>query len=56
MSKLFNGLKKGLEEALAHAEGKINLKSEVIEILAFPAKYSTEVLRNTMSKKNDQRN
>lgn len=32
MSKLFKGLKKGLEEALAHSEGKITLKSEIIEI------------------------
>jgi putative transcriptional regulator len=32
MSRLFKGLKNGLEEALAHAEGKIVLKSKVIEI------------------------
>lgn len=31
MSKLYKGLKKGLEEALAYAEGKITLKSEIIE-------------------------
>lgn len=39
MSKLFKSLKKGLEEALAHAEGKITLKSEVIEIPEPPADY-----------------
>lgn len=32
MSKLYKGLKKGLEEALSHAEGKITLKSEGITI------------------------
>lgn len=42
MSKLFKGLKKGLEEALAHAEGKITLKSEIIEIPEPPAVYRAE--------------
>lgn len=32
MSKLFKGLKNGLREALAHAERKIILKSQMIEI------------------------
>ncbi|KIC76394.1 hypothetical protein DB41_GG00020 [Neochlamydia sp. TUME1] len=32
MSKLFKGLKKGLEEALAFSERKVTLKSELIEI------------------------
>lgn len=40
MSKLFKGLKKGLEEALAHSKGKITLKSEVIEIPEPPNDYS----------------
>ena len=39
MSRLFKGLKNGLEEALAHAEGKISLKSEVIEIQEHPVEY-----------------
>lgn len=39
MSKLFKGLKKGLEEALAYSEGKITLKSELIEIPEPPAEY-----------------
>lgn len=45
MSKLFKGLKKGLEEALAHAEGKITLKSEIIEIPEPPAEYSAEDIK-----------
>ncbi len=36
MSKLFKGLKKGLQEALAHEERKIALKSEMIEIPESP--------------------
>lgn len=39
MSKFFKGLKKGLEEALAHTEGKITLKSEFIEIPESPIEY-----------------
>lgn len=42
MSKLFKGLKKGLEEALAHSEGKITLKSEIIEI---PEPSDTRIFR-----------
>ena len=45
MSKLFKGLKKGLEEALAHTEGKITLKSEIIEIPEPPAEYSAEDIK-----------
>jgi putative transcriptional regulator len=37
MSTLFKGLKKGLEEALAHTEDKITLKSEIIETPEPPA-------------------
>lgn len=44
MSKLFKSLKKGLEEALANAEGKITLKSEVIEILE-SFEYSAEYIK-----------
>ncbi len=42
MSKLFKGLKKGLKEALAHAEGKITLHSELIEIPAPPEEYKAD--------------
>jgi len=45
MSKLFNGLKKGLEEDLAHTEGKITLKSEIIEIPEPPTEYSAEDIK-----------
>lgn len=45
MSKLFKGLKKGLTEALAYSEGKITLKSEVIEIPEPPAEYSANDIK-----------
>jgi putative transcriptional regulator len=45
MSKLFKGLKKGLEEALAYTEGKITLKSEIIEIPEPPTDYSAEDIK-----------
>ncbi len=38
MSKLFTVLKKGLDEALAHTEGKITLRSEIIKIIKKPKK------------------
>jgi putative transcriptional regulator len=47
MSKLFKGLKKGLEEGLAHAEGNITLKAKIIEIPTPPAEYSTEDSKST---------
>lgn len=45
MSKLFKGLKKGLEEALDHAEGKITLKSEIIDIPKPPTEYSAKDIK-----------
>jgi putative transcriptional regulator len=45
MSKLFKGLKSGLKEALAHTEGKITLKSEIIEIPEPPAEYNAKDIR-----------
>ncbi len=45
MRKLFKGLKKGLEEALAHSEGKITLKSEIIEIQEVFANRKTPLKR-----------
>lgn len=45
MSKFFKGLKKGLEEALAHTEGKITLKSEVIEIPEPPVEYEAKEIK-----------
>jgi putative transcriptional regulator len=45
MSKLFKGLKEGLEEALAFTEGKITLKSEFIEIPEPPIEYKAKDIR-----------
>lgn len=45
MSKLFKGLKKGLEEALAYTEGKITLKSEFIEIPEPPYEYKAKDIK-----------
>lgn len=45
MSKLFKSLKKGLEEALAHTEGTITLKSEIIEIPEPPVEYSAKDIK-----------
>ena len=39
MGKLFEGLKKGMQEIIAHKEGKITLKSEFIEIPEPPKEY-----------------
>lgn len=38
MSKLFKKLKKGLEDALAYSEGRLVLKSDLIEIPALSPK------------------
>ncbi len=45
MSKLFKGLKKGLEDALAYSEGKITLKSDLIEIPEPPRKYKAKEIK-----------
>jgi len=50
MSKLFKGLKKGLEEALAYTEGKITLKSEIIEIPEPPLTYKAKDIRKIREK------
>lgn len=50
MSKLFKGLKKGLKEALAYSEGKITLKSEIIEIPEPPAEYKAEDIKRIREK------
>jgi len=39
MGKLYQDLKKGLEEIIAYKEGKITLKSEIIQILEPPRAY-----------------
>ena len=45
MSKFYKGLKEGLEEALAHTQGKITLKSESIEIPEPPKEYSARDIK-----------
>lgn len=45
MGKFYEGLKEGLQEALAHAQGKITLKSECIEIPAPPKEYTAREIR-----------
>ncbi|HSX12357.1 MAG TPA: helix-turn-helix domain-containing protein [Rhabdochlamydiaceae bacterium] len=52
MSKLFKGLKKGLEEVLAHKEGKLTLRSEHIEIPEPPKEYKPGDIRKIRNKGN----
>ena len=52
MGKLFKDLKKGLREALAHKEGKITLKSELIEIPEPPQEYSPKKIKKIRAKRN----
>ena len=46
MSKFFEQLKGGLEEALAHKQGKITLRSEIIEIPEPPIAYTANNIKN----------
>jgi putative transcriptional regulator len=50
MGKFFDDLKQGLEEALAHAQGKITLKSEIIEIPDAPNEYKAEDVKRIREK------
>ena len=50
MSKFFDDLKEGLEEALAHTQGKITLKSEIIEIPDAPIEYKAEDIKRIRDK------
>lgn len=45
MNKIFEGLKDGLEEAIAHQQGKINLRTESIEIPEPPKMYKAKANR-----------
>jgi putative transcriptional regulator len=45
MSKLFKDLKAGLEDAIAHKRGRINLRSELIEIPEASAEYQSQQIR-----------
>ncbi len=46
MSKLFKELKAGLEEAIEHEQGKINLRSICIEIPEAPNNYKPKQIKN----------
>lgn len=50
MSKLFEGLKEGLEEMIAHRKGKITLHSERIELPDPPREYTAREIRNIREK------
>ncbi len=45
MSKFFKDLKAGLEEAIAHKQGKIQLRSETIEVPEPPAEYKQKDIK-----------
>ena len=52
MSKFFEQLKGSLEEVLAHKEGKITLRSEVIEIPEPPISYKADHIKKIRKKGN----
>jgi putative transcriptional regulator len=52
MGKLFKDLKKGLKEIIAHQDGKITLKSEMIEIPEPPKDYGPRKIKNIRIKWN----
>jgi len=52
MGKLFQGLKKGMQEIIAHKKGKITLKSEFIEIPEPPKEYGPKKIKNIRTKRN----
>lgn len=52
MGKLFKNLKAGLEEAIAHEQGKINLRSVCIEIPDAPSKYKPKQIKKIRENNN----
>jgi putative transcriptional regulator len=52
MGRLFKSLKKGMQEIIAHKEGKITLKSEFIEIPEPPKEYSPKKIKGIRAKWN----
>ena len=52
MGRLFKDMKKGLQEIIAHKEGKITLKSEFIEIPEPPEEYGPRKIKNIRTKRN----
>lgn len=49
-TKLFKALKKGFEEAIAHDQGKLDLRSEFIEIPKPPAHYKAKDIKKIREK------
>lgn len=49
-TKLFKALKKGLEEAVAHDQGKLDLRSELIEIPKPPMHYKAKEIKKIREK------
>ena len=49
--KLFNKLKSGMEEVLAYKEGKIQLHSEIFEVIKPPKKYRPQDVRRIRTEK-----
>ena len=52
MGKLFDELKQGLQDIIAHQEGKLTLKSEFIEIPEPPKEYSPKKIKGIRAKWN----
>ena len=50
MSKFFKKLKAGLEEAIAYEQGKLDLRSEIIEIPEPPAHYKAREIKKIREK------
>ncbi len=51
MGTLFKALKVGFEEAIAHDQGKLDLRSEFIEVSKPPARYRAEEIKKVREKK-----
>lgn len=52
MSKFFEDLKSGIEEAIAHKKGKLHLRSEDIEIPKPPVEYKARDIKKIREAKN----
>src|SRR5437762_3377377 len=50
MTKLFKGLKKGLEEAILHKKAKLDLRSQLLEIPEPPAEYKPKQIKKIREK------
>ncbi len=46
MSKFFEDLKSGLEEAIGYKRGKIKLRTKLIQLPEEPVEYKVEQIRN----------